>query len=296
MPRRASGQGQTSLFRHNSHKEPPVIPSAAWKACCFGLLVILFLGGCTPAQRIVADHGLYSPGNPAFSLSFDPALTLAGAGRMQAYALSDVNIRPFSSIHYAVFAENSSGPVLRHAHALLSSLPRGLWRWELESWPQPASLSLTKMEKDGKFWTVQMAPIAALGDWFSAFWTENQREVPRFWLLKRWSATPFDEVRLLAEYREPAPLCMQEALLPLEAIARKEQVRAPDSAELFALCSREIRDFSARADAAVNVEKIAPFPAPGLIPAFVRPSLAPNLKKLVGVAEFLGQSDQDLSD
>jgi hypothetical protein len=272
-----------------------VIPSSAWKGFCLGLLVILFLDGCTPARRIAADHGLYSPGNPPFSLTFDPALTLAGAGRMQAYVPSDVNIRPFASIHYAVFAEGSAGPVLRHAHALFASLPQGLWRWELESWPQPASLSLTKMEKDGKFWTVQIMPIAALGDWFSDFWTLNNREIPRFWLLKRWSATPFDELRLLAEYREPAPLCMEEALLPLEAIVRREQVSPPDSLELFSLCPGEIRAFSARADAAVSLDKVVPLPEPGLSQAFVRPEAAPNMKKLVGVAEFLNQGDSDIS-
>jgi hypothetical protein len=213
---------------------------------------------------------------------------------MQAAVPSDTNLRPIASIHYAVFAEGTSGPVLRHAHAMLSSLPQGLWRWELESWPPAASLSLTKKEEEGKFWTVQMMPIASLGDWFSAFWTNNNREVPRFWLLKRWSSTPFDETRILAEYREPAPLCMEEALLPLEGIVRREQVSPPNGAELLFLCAREIRAFSARADAAVSL-KAVPLPEPGVIPPFIRPGMDPNMKRLAGVAELLSYGDSDLS-
>ncbi|MDR2077248.1 MAG: DUF4851 domain-containing protein [Desulfovibrio sp.] len=271
-----------------------MLPSPALKGCCLGLLALLLLGGCTPARRIAADHGLYSSGNPPFSFTFDPALKLAGAGRMQADVPSDTNIRPSAFIHYAVFAEDSSGPVLRHAHALIAALPQGLWRWELESWPQPASLSLTKKEEEGKFWTVQMLPVAALGDWFSAFWTGNGREVPRFWLLKRWSSTPLDETRILAEYREPAPLCMEEALLPLEGIARREQVSPPDGAALSLLCHKEIRAFSARADAAVSLKSISP-PEPGVPPAFIRPATAPNMKKLAGVAELLPSIGLDLS-
>jgi hypothetical protein len=213
---------------------------------------------------------------------------------MSAEVPSDTIIRPMASIDYAVFAEGTSGPVLRHAHAMLSILPRDIWRWELESWPQPASLSLSKMEKDGKFWTVQILPLPALNDWFSAFWTGNNREVPRFWLLKRWSATPFEATRILAEYREPAPRCMEEALLPLEGILRKEQISPPSSTEILLLCHKEIRAFSARADASVSLEAV-PLPGPGALPAFTRPAMAPNMKRLAGVAEIRQSADGNSS-
>ena len=271
-----------------------MLPSTVLRGFCLGLLVLFFLGGCAPARRIAADHGLYSPGNPRFSFTFDPALRLAGAGRMSAAVPSDTIISPSASIHYAVFAEGTSGPVLRHAHALLSILPRDLWKWELESWPQPASLSLTRMEKDGKFWTVQILPLPALGDWFSAFWSDNSREVPRFWLLKRWSATPFDATRILAEYREPAPRCMEESLLPLEGIIRKEQIPPPNGTEILLLCHKEIQAFSARADAAVSLEAV-PLPWPGALPAFTRPAMAPNMKRLVGTAEVHQPAGMDNS-
>jgi hypothetical protein len=272
-----------------------MVPAPSLKAFGICLLCLLLLGGCTPARRIAADHGLYSPGNPPFSFTFDSSLSLAGAGLMQADVPSDTNIRPIASIRYAVFAEGTSGPVSRHAHALIGTLPYSVWRWELESWPPAASLSLTKKEEDGKFWTVQMMPIAALGDWFSAFWQSNNRDIPRFWLLKRWSSTPFDETRILAEYREPAPLCMEEALLPLEGIVRREQVSPPDGVELLLLCRKEIRDFSARADAAVSLKKTIPLPEPGALPAFTRPGVAPDMKRLAGVAELVDHGDSEVA-
>jgi hypothetical protein len=257
------------------------------------LLPALLAAGCNPARRIAADHGFYSSGNPSFSFTFDSALTLAGAGGMLASVPSDTNLRPAAAVRYAVFAEEDGAP--RHAHALICSLPDGLWQWEKESWPHPASLSFSKSDEEGKFWTIQIFPLPALSDWFSAFRQANGRENPRFWLLKRWSATPLDSVRILAEYREPAPACMEEALQPLEDILRRQEVPPPGSAALWGLCSREIQDFSARADAAVSLRRV-PIPLPAGVPAFRTPDFAPHMKRLAGVAELSDQGDTDLSD
>lgn len=258
------------------------------KTGCLTVLVFLFamVTGCTPVQRAATDHSFYSTGQPNIEFRMTPPLTLAANDRVPANVPSDTNLLPSAYNTYAIFGEGEEGPITRHVHSLISSLPSNSWRWRMETWPQSSSLRLSKRRAAGQFWTVHMFPIAAEGDWFTEFWRQNGRETPRFWLSKRWSATPYYDVRILAEYREPAPKCMEEALLPLEAIVKKEEVSPPGSMELWFLCRKEIEDFSARADASVSLDYFTgerqeqPFLKSG-----PRPRQRPDMKKLVGEAE-----------
>lgn len=255
------------------------------------LIVLAFVlavaAGCTPVQRSATDRRFYSTGQPNVEFRMVPTLTLASSGRILANVPSDTNLLPAAYTTYAIFGEGGEGLVSRHAHALFSSLPSNSWRWRMETWPLTYSLRLSKLRTAGQYWTVHMLPVAAEGDWFTEFWKLNGRETPRFWLAKRWSATPDNkEDRILAEYREPAPECMEEALLPLEAIVKKAEVSPPDSMQLWHLCRKEIEAFSTRADASVALDYFTGERQEQVVfKDGPRPQQRPNMKKLVGEAE-----------
>ena len=261
-----------------------------------GLTVAAFLCvasfGCTPVRQGATNHSLYSTGQPSVEVRFTPPFTLAASGRISAPAASDVNVDPIANTLYALFGDGGQGPVTRHAHSMISYMPSTSWRWGMETWPLPYTLHMSKKTASGQFWTVQMLPVAAFGDWPSEFWQANGRETPQFWLAKRWSATPDWDTRIVAEYREPAPECMREALIPLEDNLRGKEVSLPDSLELWRLCRKEIQDFSDRADASVvldrytgNREEPATFMAAPL------PQNRPNIKKLIGDAEHIDRDN-----
>ena len=256
------------------------------------LLLIPALSGCTPVQQAATDHTFYSTGQPSFEARFAEPFTLAASGRMQAFVPSDTMASPVAQTTFAVFGQGAEGPVLRHGHVMLSSLPAAAWRWSMETWPEPSTLSLSKMTTTGQFWTIQLFPVPAQGDWFSEFWQANGREAPRFWLAKRWSATPYEETRIVVEYREPAPTCMNDALSPLEAIARQEQVSPPEGLQLLLACRKEIDAFSARADASVSLDTFTGERKDRVTfkSAFLPPSQI-NMKKLVGEAEVIDRGD-----
>ena len=210
---------------------------------------------------------------------------------------------PIATVAFAAFAEGDSGPVTRHAHTMFCELPLDSWRWEMETWGKRDTLLRVSERKGGKYWTVQIFPVAAAGDWFSDLWLKNGRQIPEFWLAKRWSSTPEEEMRLLAEYREPAPACMRGSLA--RAAGEKGTGYLPDSRELWRGCDQAIRDFSARADAVFDLERLRDRPAAGTAApaaasatpaastasgapaagAFTPPDSSPNMDALAGRAE-----------
>ena len=257
----------------------------------FAIIILALLApGCAPRRIEASPQGFSGSGIADFSINVSPPLTLAASGRLTPTTPSyDSFLAPTATMSFALFAEGDSGPVTRHAHTIFSELPTQLWRWEMETWAKREALLYTTERAGGKNWTIQMFPIVAAGDWFSALWLANGRQVPDLWLAKRWSSTPQEEMRLLAEYREPAPACMRDNLVQPDGSA----LPLPKGKDLWRGCEKEIKEFSARADKVFELEKRGGAPAAPAPKAAILPNVAPDMSALVGRAEALTRFRDD---
>lgn len=258
--------------------------SLAFIAYSFLIIALMTTVGCTPRQEGATPSGLYAAGRANFNISVTSAMTLASTASLSAQIPSDVTVSPRGTMRYALFAEGESGPVTRHAHILFSELPRPEWQWEIETWAQPGSLSYEKQRTAGKYWTSQILPVFSGQDWFSEIWRGKGRDIPEFWLAKRWSSTPERHIRIVAEYREPAPVCMNDKLTANAANKNHAPLRGQ---ELWRNCDDAIREFSARADQAFVFERATNLPAEKTVTPGPLPSSPPDMAKLAGKAEHI---------
>jgi hypothetical protein len=184
--------------------------------------------------------------------------------------------------------------VNRSAHILFSELSPNEWRWEMETWARPEVMSYAKSEIAGKYWTVQIMPVFSSSDWFSDLWRTNKRQTPDFWLAKRWSASPESYIRVVAEYREPAPQCLRKTLAAAPRDAKNGY--AVQGKDLWRDCGNEIQDFSARADKAFLFDRAENLPAKGIHSLGLQPTTQPQMEKLVGRAESTTQDPMGSKD
>lgn len=250
-------------------------------AVCIYLLVLVGVAGCTPRQIGATNQEFYASGRAAVMVTVAPPLALTATGNQAGSVPSDINLKPRTSFVYALFADNTTGPVSRHVHAIFAELPGDKWKWEMETWAKRESLFYAKRRTAGKYWTVQTFPVAASGDWFSAMWEQNGRSTPPFWLARRWSTTPEDEVRFVVEYREPLPPCLAERL----STDDQELSVALSAKDLWRACNQEVEEFHARAEQAVNLERLNQIPSAPVQASIALPSSPPDLLKLVGRAQ-----------
>jgi hypothetical protein len=250
-------------------------------------VVATFCLSCAPRQEGVSENSFFAGGLANFSLSVAPPLGITSSGRLSANVPSDSIIAPMARLAFALFGEPGDGPVVRHVHTLFSELPTGSWQWEKETWALPQTIAYSKITTGGNFWTTQILPVISAGDWFSALWAENGRTAPEFWLAKRWSATPEREMRVVAEYREPAPACMRQRLN--DSLLADDRNSIPlRGKNLRSGCEDEIDAFSVRADAAVRLESMGPAPSGAQSVRALQsrlPAGRPDMAKLVGKAE-----------
>jgi hypothetical protein len=257
--------------------------------CLAAALCLLLVEGCTPRQQGATSQSMYAAGRPNFDISVQPPLSLAAAGKVYASVPSDVNISPRTGVSYSVFTDDQGGTINRSAHILFSELSPYEWRWEMETWAKPETMSYAKSEIAGKYWTVQIMPVFAAKDWFSDLWRANQRQVPEFWLAKRWSSTPEPYIRVVAEYREAAPQCLRGALAAAARAAGDRNASPLQGKDLWRNCGNEIQDFSARADRAFLFDQAGNIPAHGVQTLGAQPESSPIMKDLVGKAESITQ-------
>ncbi|MDR2488831.1 MAG: DUF4851 domain-containing protein [Desulfovibrio sp.] len=249
------------------------------------VILAAFAPGCAPRRMEAFSQGLAGSGMADFSISVAAPLTLTATGKLTAEVPGDDSaLPPSATLAFALFGEGDSGQVNRHAHIIFSELPMFAWRWEKETWGKNESMLYATARAGGKNWTIQIFPVIAKGDWFSDLWHNNKRQSPQFWLAKRWSATPQEEMRLLAEYREPAPSCVREILAALPEINGKPALSK--GKELRRRCPRDMEEFSARADASVDLEKAYAAPAEPLNTAAILPKKSPDMSRLVGRSEM----------
>lgn len=286
------------MYRYNHYYEATAMSvrkSSSIQFVALFIILLMFCAGCAPRQTGATNNGFYASGLANCSIQVAPPLSLAATGAFSAPVVSDVNVRPGGSLRYAVFTDDNDGPVLRHAHAAICELGQYAWRWEKETWALPEAVYYGKEQMGGKYWTVQILPISAQKDWFSALWRENGRQTPEFWIAKRWSSTPEDHIRIVAEYREAAPDCMLERLK--EAGARPMGAPSLKGKTLLRDCAEALKDFSLRADAVFTLDRMnQPAPAPaealrGNLPA--RPGAAPDMPRLFGRAEMIDRGGHD---
>ncbi len=249
------------------------------------LCIAAAASGCAPLRAGTTENAYYQAGIVDSYIRVTPPLTLAGSGDAWPSVPSDTNIAPFGTFHFGVYTDDASGPVDRFAYIVVSQLPPNAWRWEMETWGTPQTLLHTKSEGAGKFWTIQMMPVVGEKDWFNSLWAANKRQTPDFWLAKRWSATPDDQDRIVAEYREAAPQCVRNLLA--DALQNnKSENPLPRQDEIWRDCRDDINAFSNRADKVFDLQRMpAQLTEAPLSKPMRMPREQPNMVKLVGKAE-----------
>lgn len=258
------------------------------------LIAVFSIAGCSPRQQGASSQNFYASGRADFNISVSQPLSLAHTGFLTAEVPADIRMYPSGSFRYALFRDGGDQPVTRHAHIILSELPNAEWRWEMETWARADALSYAKERMAGKYWTIQMLPVISASDWFSALWEKNGTHVPEFWLAKRWSSTPEGTIRIVAEYREPAPVCMQKHLQTAPWADRN--VFPVNGKQLWRGCEKEIEEFSSRADAVFTFDKGRDFPSQAEMKPTALPEKAPDMGKLVGRAENIDRDTPSYKD
>lgn len=262
------------------------------------IFLALLLAACAARGSAGAfEHSFSLPGRGGLHFGVDRSLALLSEGRLAVQAPTDVVLPTNASFHYALYGESepdqpgghTRSQTRRHVHCIWSRLDKKNWRWEKESNALIAALSYNKQTAGGRNWTVQVLPVTGAGDWFDALWQGLGKETPEFWLARRWSATPEDDIRLVVEYREEAPQCMQAALRAAEEDKKTNKNYAPlRGNNLQRLCREEVEAFNSRAAAALFFdEKPSEAPGPAVTRATARPAFAPDMGRLVGRAEIV---------
>jgi hypothetical protein len=238
--------------------------------CC---LVLALATGCVAARNGVVGLALVRTSYPRIVMQANAPLLLQGYGREWVSLPTDfLGIQPSGAMDYAVYGEGTDGPVTRHAHVFVVRPNNDqAWWFQPESYPAPGGLSIGKQEMGGRGWTVQILRVDGQKDWFSAMWQTSGRAVPERWVARRFSATPERATRVVAEYREPWPECLD-----------------PDAKDLLLVSASCLEGFIARSNAAFSVGDDGAAPedaaaaAPGAPSVLAGPPFSPDMKRLAG--------------
>ncbi|MCC8193468.1 MAG: DUF4851 domain-containing protein [Deltaproteobacteria bacterium] len=227
------------------------------------------LGGCAAARNGVFGTSLVRTQYPRLTMTANPPLVLQGYGRQWVSLPTDyLGIEPSGIMDFAVYGEGTEGPVTRHGHVFVVRPSEDKrWRFKPESFKPFGGLAIGRKEINGYRWTVQVLRVDGEKDWFSAMWRESGREVPAFWLARRFSASPERSTRVVAEYREPWPDCLDPAAKNL-LFVRKE-------------C---LEGFFERSDRAFFLDMHEPeaLEDPAAPQLVTKPAISPDMKKLAG--------------
>ncbi|MDL2210173.1 DUF4851 domain-containing protein [Desulfovibrio sp. OttesenSCG-928-O18] len=231
---------------------------------------LVLLVGCTAARIGVSGNNLVRTAYPRTSIAAKTPLILQGYGRQWVSLPTEyMGMQPTGGMDYAVYGEGSEGPITRHAHAFIVRPGNDYnWYFQPESYPAPGGVHIGRKDIDGYRWVTQILRVDGEKDWFSAMWKESGRDVPEFWIARRFSATPERATRVVAEYREPWPECLD-----------------PGVKDLVFVRASCLEGFLERADAAFTLNMGAPENAeePPAAPSVLRrPPFPPDMKRLAG--------------
>jgi hypothetical protein len=192
-------------------------------------------------------------------------------------------LQPAGFFDFAVYSDALEGPLTVSAHSImLRPTSDDLWRFTMESFKEPYTFSLSNTGFDGMAFVARLMVVQSAGDWFSDMWAASGRAVPERWIARRFSASPDQSVRYVAEYREPWPACLDEEALRLGLL----------SGASYDSC---LRPFMQRSEKAFSIERGAPetmLPPAGPVRLSI-PPYAPDPTKLAGEVE---QDDRGLRD
>ena len=232
-------------------------------------LFVCGLSGCRAAYTGVSGSALVRTEYPRAMVKANPPLELRAYDRQWVSMPTETFGSDTTTImDYAVYGEGREGPITRHAHAIIVQPSNDrLWRFQPESFKGLDGLSIGTAEVNGSQWTVRIARVDGETDWFSAMWRESGRETPSMWLARRFSITPDRATRVIAEYREPWPDCLD-----------------PEAKDLMFASKSCLEGFLQRSDAAFELDlRVAgPRMEPNAPSTLTKPSFRPNMRKLVG--------------
>ncbi len=227
------------------------------------------LSGCVPSMSGISGSSLARTRYPRLTISANPPLAMQAYGRQWVSLPSTyLGTEPTGEMDYIVYGDGGEGPVIRHAHALVVRPSNDMaWYFQPESSKGPGALAMGNAEVNGYRWTTQILRVDGETDWFSAMWRESGREVPALWIARRFSATPQRATRVVAEYREPWPECLD-----------------PEAKDLVFVRKSCLEGFLERSDAAFLLDMQAPetIEAPSGPSVLAKPPFQPDMKKLAG--------------
>ena len=261
----------------------------------FSLLFCLAcLAGCATQRQGITDHGFFSTGMPNILVKTEQNLTPIASGTRSVTIPAGTNASATGNFAFAAFADRNDKQPARHAHIGLVTLSGNAARFTLEREREADAFLLDKETIDGRYWTVRLLPVYAAEDWFCELRRVNKLPTPSLWLAKRWSWTPDSHTRVVAEYREAAPMCLQR-LLPAQNAEGKGKQQRVSRAELLKNCSNDIDDFSIRAEKAFTFTRAGDNIQATPPPSFLLPDSAPDMQKVVGKAEVIGRDTMDFN-
>ena len=239
-----------------------------------GFFLLLFfaavlLSGCAGARSGVSGTTLARTEYPRLSMAANAPLALQGYGKKWVSLPSDyLGLLPSGIMDYAVYGAGAEGPLERHAHVfVVQPSDTNRWRFKPDSRIPFDGLFFGRKEIGSYRWNAQILRVIAEKDWFSAMWRDSGREVPERWLARRFSATPERSTRVVAEYREPWPECLD-----------------PEITDITLVRPGCLEGFLERSDAAFTLDMHAPeeMREPSVPSVLQNPGLAPDMKKLAG--------------
>lgn len=216
--------------------------------CCFAM-------ACTPVQRGATDEGFIVGGQPNIAISVSPELDLQRTGEKSVVLDTDTVHSTSARMTYAVFGNTKDSRVARHAHTFSINPSTRNWRFSPETYTSRYGISTTKQKINGQHHTIQTLLVPAKDDWFSDLWQENGVLPPESWLAMRWSTTPNNLQRVVAEYREPMPPCIRSSEA-WRALVSQETVPTIYKQQLWQQCNQEFEDFTQRANSTIHFDRL----------------------------------------
>lgn len=245
------------------------------------LLATGALCACTAARTGTVGNTLTTNTRPQVSLTANAPLQRASSGTLWVVGTNSARSMnpPMVELSYALFAQGApdqNGPVTASAHAFIMRLPDENWHFSPDSWPHFQVLPFGGTASAGNLpWPGRLLRVPAEGDWISDMWKANGRDVPEFWLAKRWAETLGETAKGVMEYREPWPEGLDETMV-------------------FGKGAEQLAEFVKRADAAFTMTtEYTGLPETAPANSLTLPALQPDTLRLVGDIDATDRGNSD---
>lgn len=169
---------------------------------------VLLLSACTGAKTGVLPDGTLSTNlRPSISIKANAPFALVDAGRVWASLKTDMTPGATdASFDYAVYANPASSPASAFAYAgILKLSDNESWEFLPQGNGLPGIFGARKGEASMRSGFIYTLHVPAPNDWASELLAANGVTVPEAWIAKRWLFSLDNDVRAMAEYREPWP-------------------------------------------------------------------------------------------